>query len=423
MKFNLPYDNKHLDIEIDDRNLAGSLVSKTETYNPGKSQEDIVEAALDAPIASPKLEDLVQGKKNIVIIDSDHTRPVPSKILTPILLRRIRSVNPDAQIRILVATGFHRPSTPEELINKYGQEIVEKEEIVMHFSHDDASMVKVGTLPSGGECIVNRIAAEADLLIAQGFIEPHLFAGFSGGRKSVLPGISSYKTIMANHCGEFIASDKTRPGILEGNPIHEDMLYAAKAAGVKFILNVVMNSERTILGAFAGDLEQAHLKGTEFLCSLAQVNKVESDIVVTTNGGYPLDQNIYQAVKGMVTAESASKQGDVIIQIAGLKDGTGGMGFYKNLAESKSPQQFLDHVAKKDRNQTIPDQWESQVLARILSHRHVIMVSDLIEPDIVTNMHMEHAKTFDEALERAYAIKGKDAKVVVIPDGLAVIPS
>jgi nickel-dependent lactate racemase len=200
------------------------------------------------------------------------------------------------------------------------------------------------------------------------------------------------------------------------------MLYAAKAAGVKFILNVVMNSERTILGAFAGDLEQAHLKGTEFLCSLAQVNKVECDIVVTTNGGYPLDQNIYQAVKGMVTAESASKQGDVIIQVAGLKDGTGGRGFYKNLAESNTPQQFLDQVAKKDRNQTIPDQWESQVLARILSHRHVIMVSDLIEPDIVTNMHMEYARTFGEALERAYAIKGKEAKVVVIPDGLAVIP-
>ena len=423
MKFNLPYDNKHLEIEIDDRNFAGALVSKVETYDPGQSQEDVVEAALDAPLASPQLEELVQGKKNIVIIDSDHTRPVPSKILTPILLRRIRSANPDAQITILVATGSHRPSTGEELLDKYGQELVDKEEIVMHRSHDDASMVKVGTLPNGGECLINKVAVEADLLLAQGFIEPHLFAGFSGGRKSVLPGIASYKTILANHCSEFIASDKTRPGILEGNPIHEDMLYAAKVAGLKFILNVVMNSERRILGAFAGDLEQAHLKGTEFLSELARVNKIECEIVVTTNGGYPLDQNIYQAVKGMVTAESASKKGDVIIQVAGLRDGTGGKCFYNSLAQSQNPQQWLESVAKNDRSHTVPEQWASQILARILDHRHVLMVSDLIEPELVTNMHMEHAKTFDEAWQRAYAIKGKDAKVVVIPDGLAVIPS
>ena len=164
MKFNLPYDNKHLEIEIDDRNFAGALVSKVETYDPGQSQEDVVEAALDAPLASPQLEELVQGKKNIVIIDSDHTRPVPSKILTPILLRRIRSANPDAQITILVATGSHRPSTGEELLDKYGQELVDKEEIVMHRSHDDASMVKVGTLPNGGECLINKVAVEADLL-------------------------------------------------------------------------------------------------------------------------------------------------------------------------------------------------------------------------------------------------------------------
>src|SRR5271165_1887466 len=230
MKMLLPYDKKQISIEIDDRNFAGALVSKVESYNPGVSQEQLVEASLDRPIGSPKLEELVKGKKNIVIISSDHTRPVPSKIITPILLRRIRSAQPNANITILVATGFHRPSTHEELVDKYGQEIVDKEQIVMHISTDDAAMKKVGTLPSGGECIVNRLAVEADLVISQGFIEPHLFAGFSGGRKSVLPGISSYKTIMANHCAEFINSPDTRPGILKENPIHKDMLYAAKAA-------------------------------------------------------------------------------------------------------------------------------------------------------------------------------------------------
>jgi lactate racemase len=423
MNMLLPYDKKQISIEIDDRNFAGALVSRVEAYNPGLSQKELVEASLDNTIGSPKLEELVKGKKNIVIISSDHTRPVPSKIITPILLRRIRSAQPDANIKILVATGFHRPSTRQELIDKYGREIVDHEQIVMHVSTDEASMIKIGTLPSGGECIVNRVAVEADLLLAQGFIESHFFAGFSGGRKSVLPGISSYKTIMANHCSEFIASPKARAGNLEDNPIHRDMLYAAKTAGLKFIVNVVLNGKKEVIGSFAGDLEAAHAKGTHFLSSLARVDRINCDIAVVTNGGYPLDQNIYQAVKGMSSAEATNKQGGVIIMIAGLADGHGGVGFYNNLAQSKSPQDFLDRVAHTNRSHTVPDQWEAQILARILSHHHVIMVSDLVNPKIVTNMHMDLAKTFDEALGRAFNIQGKDAKVTIIPDGLAVIVS
>jgi lactate racemase len=421
MRFDLPYDRKTVAVEIDDRNFAGSLVSKVESYRPDKSQQELVEASLDHSIGSPKLEELVKGKKNIVIISSDHTRPVPSKIITPILLRRIRAGQPDANIKILVATGFHRPSTHQELIDKYGQEIVDHEQIVMHVSTEDTAMVKVGTLPSGGECIVNRVAAEADLLLSEGFIEPHLFAGFSGGRKSVLPGISSYKTIMANHCSEFINSPTTRPGILEGNPIHKDMLYAAKAAGLRLILNVILNSERNIIASFAGDLEEAHVQGCQFLTSLASVVKVPCDVTVVTNGGYPLDQNIYQAVKGLTSAEATNKVGGVIIMLAGLADGTGGNGFYNNLAQCKSAKEFLDRVSHVDRRHTVADQWESQVLARILSQHHVIMVSELIKPEIVTNMHMEYAKTFDQGLQRAYELQGKNAKVAVIPDGLAVI--
>jgi len=421
VKFLLPYDKKRIPVEIDDRNFAGTLVSRVEEYKPGLSQSELVEASLDHPIGSPKLEELAKGKKNIVIISSDHTRPVPSKIITPILLRRIRSVQPDANIKILVATGFHRPSTYEELVDKYGQEIVDKEQIVMHISTDDTAMVKVGTLPSGGECIVNRVAAEADLLISQGFIEPHLFAGYSGGRKSVLPGISSYKTILADHCSEFISSPYARPGILENNPIHKDMLYAAIAAGLRFILNVVLNGDLEIIASFAGELEKAHVRGAEFLASLAEVKKIESDITVVTNSGYPMDQNIYQAVKGMVSAEATNKDGGVIVMIAGLSDGSGGKGFYNNLAQCKTPRELLDHLAKVDRAHTVPDQWESQVLARILDRHHVIIVSDMVDPAMVRNMHMEPVKTFDEAMNRAYALQGKDARVTVIPEGLAVV--
>ena len=421
MKFSLPYDKGKMTAEIADKNVLAVLESKAAAYKADKSQQELVEASLDNPIGSPRLEELVKGKKNITIISSDHTRPVPSHIMMPILLRRIRAAEPNANISILVATGFHRPSTHEELVNKYGEEIVRKENIVMHVSTDDSSMVKIGTLPSGGACIVNRTAVEADLLIAEGFIESHFFAGFSGGRKAVLPGVASYKTIMANHCGEFINSHNARTGNLLDNPIHRDMVYAARTAGLKFILNVVLNEDKEIIGSFAGDLERAHEKGCEFVADLAHVPQVQADITVSTNGGYPLDQNIYQAVKGMTAAEAANKEGGTIIMVAGCADGHGGEGFYHNLADVKTPQDFLDKAIATPRLETSPDQWTSQILARILAHHRVIMVSDLVQPQLITDMHMELARSFDEALAKAYAYEGQDAKVAVIPDGLAVI--
>lgn len=420
-KFILPYDSKTVTLKLNDNNFAGLLESKQSTYNCKESENDIVEKSLDNPIGSLSLEELAKGKKDIVIISSDHTRPVPSKIITPILLRRIRSVSPNARIRILVATGFHRPSTREELIAKYGEDIVNNEEIVMHKSKDDSSMKKIGTLPSGGECIINKIAAEADLLLAEGFIESHFFAGFSGGRKSVLPGIASYKTIMANHCGEFINDKNSHTGNLSHNLIHEDMLYAAKTAKLAFIVNVVLNGEHKIIGSFAGDAEKAHLEGCNFVNSLAKVNKINCDIAIATNGGYPLDQNIYQAVKGMTAAEATLNKDGVIIMVAGCRDGHGGQAFYDNIANVKDPKEFLDSAINTPRLKTVPEQWTSQILARILVNHKVILVSDLVDPTLVTALHMESAKTIDEALNKAFKLKGKDAKVSVIPDGLSVI--
>jgi nickel-dependent lactate racemase len=173
----------------------------------------------------------------------------------PLILNEIRQGNPKAEIAILVATGYHRSSTEAELREKYGDKIVDKENIVIHDSRDRDNMVKVGILPSGGELVLNRLAMEADLLVAEGFIEPHFFAGFSGGRKSILPGIASKETILANHCSEFIAHPKARAGILKDNPIHEDMIYAAEKVNLNFILNVVINGDKKIINAFAGHWE------------------------------------------------------------------------------------------------------------------------------------------------------------------------
>ena len=420
-KIKVPYHKSIIDIEIDDKNLVGVLKSKADSYRVEMSQEEIVEEALDNPIGSKSLEELVIGKNNMVIITSDHTRPVPSKITLPILLRRIREVNPNIDIKILIATGFHRPTTREEMISKFGLEIVENETIINHISTDDSTLVHVGTLPSGGDLILNKLAMEAELLIAEGFIESHFFAGFSGGRKSVLPGVASAKTIMANHCGEFIASPNARTGILTNNPVHKDMLYAAQKANLAFILNVAIDSNKHIINAFAGDSAKAHLQGCGFVLDIARVDKVEADIVVVTNGGYPLDQNIYQSVKGMTAAEATCREGGVIIMIAACNDGHGGQSFYDNVVGAKTPRELLDKIAKVPRNETVPDQWEFQILARILDKYTVFIVSDMCDPEMIRNMHMGHAYTFNEALHKAYEIMGNSAKVAVIPDGVSVI--
>lgn len=417
----VPYSKMGMKLNIPDENLLAVLESKAHNYVVNKSEEEIVEESMDNPIGSLKLEELAKDKKSVVIITSDHTRPVPSKVTMPIILRRLREGNPDIDVKIIVATGFHRPSTREELIYKMGEEIVNNEEIIMHVSTDDDSMVKAGVLPSGGDFYLNKVAFEADLLIAEGFIEPHFFAGFSGGRKSVLPGIASAKTIMYNHCSEFIDSKYARTGIINNNPIHEDMVYAAKKANLAFILNVVIDKDKKVIASFAGDAEKAHKTGCEFVTELSKIDAQNADIVISTNGGYPLDQNIYQSVKGMTAAEATCKEGGVIIMISACNDGHGGQSFYDNIANASSPSEILENVRKVEKSDTAPDQWEFQILARILEKYTVIIVTDQCSPEMIKSMHMKHANTFEEALNMAFEIKGKDAKITVIPDGVSVI--
>lgn len=417
----IPYSKTFIDAKIPDENLAGILESKEHNFKSRFSQEEIVHKALDNPIGTVSLEEIVKDKKNMVIITSDHTRPVPSKITMPILLSRIRKVNPNIDIKILIATGYHRPTTREEMINKFGIDIVENEAIINHISKNESDLVKVGILPSGGELWLNKIAMETELLIAEGFIEPHFFAGFSGGRKSILPGIAGARTILANHCSEFIANNNARTGILENNPIHKDMLYAAKISKLAFILNVVIDKDKKVIAAFSGHSEEAHKEGCKFVMERSKVESIKADIVITSNGGYPLDQNIYQTVKGMTAAEACCEENSVIIILSACNDGHGGQSFYENMANAKSPQEVLDKVLKIDKNETIPDQWEFQILARILNKYRVILVTDMCNPQMIKDMHIDHAYTFEEALEKAFEIKGKNAKALVIPDGVSVV--
>ena len=328
--------------------------------------------------------------------------------------------NPAAEIRILIATGTHRPTTDAEMRAKFGDALVSRETFVNHVCTDGAMVFK-GTLPSGGELWLNSLVDWADLLVAEGFIEPHFFAGFSGGRKSVLPGIAAQKTVLYNHNTGFIDNPAAVRGNLAGNPLHIDMAHAAKLAKLAFILNVALDGDRRVRAAFAGDPEAAHEKGCEACLAETAVHRAAADIVVTSNGGYPLDQNVYQSVKGMAAAEACVRQGGVIIQCAALGDGAGGDAFYRWFKEAESPQAVADAIRRVPASQTRQDQWEAQILARVLLRATVIFVTGRENRALIEDMHMQWAGDLRKAMRVADGIAGADATVAVIPDGVGVV--
>ncbi len=412
----IPYGKTFLEFEEGSAAVLTSGIGELKAEGDGLS---IVKAAMENPIDSPRLSELARGKKTCTIIISDHTRPVPSRDILPNMFAELRAGSPEIEITLLVATGYHRPTTEEELIDKLGEEIYRESKIVLHDSRDDSSNVQIGVLPSGAPCVVDRAAIETDLLCAEGFIEPHFFAGFSGGRKSVLPGISDQVTVLGNHCSKFIDSEFARTGILDGNPIHKDMLAAAELAKLAYIVNVVIDEDKKTVAAFAGNYVTAHRAGCEFLLGYAQVRPAMADIVITSNGGAPLDQNLYQCVKSMTAAEASCNPGGVIILCAECADGHGGEGFYNSLKDCESADALYAEFMATPQEKTIPDQWESQILARILRRNTVIFVTRPEIRGMIEDMKMTYAATIGEALELAHAM-GKRS-LTVIPNGISVI--
>ena len=414
----IPYGKTHIPYDFP---CDGLLTSRVDQLSSDKSGLQLVQEAMAAPIGSPSLKELAVGKSSCTIIISDHTRPVPSRDILPPMLQQLRQSNPDIEITLLVATGFHRPTTTKELEAKLGEEIASRERIVVHDAFDPDSNVQIGILPSGAPLVIDRVAVETDLLVSEGFIEPHFFAGFSGGRKSVLPGVCDKTTVLGNHCGEFIASPYARTGILEGNPLHRDMVAAAELAKLQFIVNVVINDDKKTVAAFAGDFKAAHEAGVAFLRPYCEVQAVPGDIVITSNGGAPLDQNIYQSVKGLTAAEASAKEGAVLIMCADLADGTGGEGFYQSLKNCENPAAHFAQCAATPQSETIPDQWESQILARILMKHRIIFVSRPEMEVTLREMKLDYAPDLAAAMAMAKADKGENAKITLIPNGISVM--
>lgn len=421
MKIRLPYGSAPLCLELPDHQVKAVLESRIGALKAELSENEIVQQSMENPLGSPRLSTLAVGKKNAVIIVSDHTRPVPSRHIIPFMLAELRAKNPEIDITLLVATGFHRLTTRQELIDKLGTKIVDEEKIVIHDSKNRSENIKIGVLPSGADLVINKTAATAELLVAEGFIEPHFFAGFSGGRKSVLPGICDETTVLGNHCAAFIDSPRARTGILEGNPLHVDMTAAAKMARLAYIVNVIIDEDKKVVASFAGDPFAAHEKGCAFLSGYCRVDGIPADVIITSNGGAPLDQNIYQCVKGMTAAEAAAGDGSVIILCAECADGTGSDDLYQVMRDAASADQLLAAIRKIPQAETRPDQWEYQILARILSKHPVIFVTKPELKSTIEDMKMIYAPDLPAAIAQAREIAGVEADFTIIPNGISVI--
>lgn len=420
MKIQLPYGRGQIEAEAPSSARTQVLTTHLSSFKPEHDGAYLARQALEHPIGMERLCERVRDAKRVVILSSDHTRPVPSRILMPLLLQEIRMGNPEADITILVATGCHRAPTREELLERYGETIVAKEKIEIH-NCDDENLVDAGELPSGNRLWLNRTAAQADVLVGEGFIEPHFFAGFSGGRKSVLPGVCGRATIMHNHCARNIDSPESTAGVLETNQIHLDMVSAAEKAGLSFILNVVINEKKEIIAAFAGHPREAHEEGCGFLKNLCGCRSGEANIVVASNGGYPLDQNIYQSVKGMTTASRLCKTGGIIVMAAECADGHGGEQFHDTFAKGKDAGSILQEILARDEHGTQPDQWQSQIFARVLVKNRVIFVSSQPK-ELVEEFGMRWAPSLPAAMELAVEMSGvENPSILVLPDAVSAI--
>ena len=418
-QFQIPFGKEKLLFQLPDENVRQVLTVAPEN-DRRETEQEIVRRAIAEPVDSPGLAALAAGKEHILIITSDQTRPMPSRVTLPLLLAEIRKGSPKAEMRILIASGMHRAMTAEEMRDRFGEKLLEDEQFLVHDAKTDPCVL-FGTLPSGGELWLNEQAAWAQLIVAEGFIEPHFFAGFSGGRKSILPGIASHKTIMWNHNAAFIADPHARQGDLADNPIHRDMAYAAEQAKLGFILNVLLDENKKIRAAYAGDPLKAHEAGCRDCMEHAVVHGEPADIVITSNGGYPLDQNLYQCVKGMTAAEPVLREGGVLILCAALSDGSGGDAFYHWFADREDADAVLRDIQNIPAGQTIPDQWQAQILARILSRFTVMIVTDERHRPMIEQMHMRWAPGPEEAMKQAFTLRGEDAAVTVIPNGVDVL--
>jgi nickel-dependent lactate racemase len=383
--------------------------------DPKSSFED----AVRKPIGAEPLRELVKSGERVVIVTSDGTRPVPNRLLLPLILDEI-SVPPE-NVTILIAAGTHRPNTDIELRAMLGDEIVSRYRVINHDAFDDGRNVLVGRTFSGAPIILNAEYAAADKRIAVGFIEPHFFAGFSGGVKAVVPGVAGIETILHAHRYELISHMNSDWGELEGNILHETIVEMASARPPDFLVNVTLNVDKAVTGVFAGDCMEAHRAG----CAHARTNAMVAvphafPVVITSNSGHPLDQNLYQTVKGMSAASRVVENGGAIFVASECADGVPSHGrFGETLRRHKDIASVDAWLRGLERPEL--DQWQIQVLSRILARSEVLLYSSLGEED-ARSCKLTPVANLEEAVYDRLLSLGKGASVAVLPDGPLTIP-
>jgi lactate racemase len=384
-------------------------------------QAGAVRQALRDPIGSRPLRDLVRPSATVGIVCNDITRATPYPTLLPALLEDLHHV-PDQAITLLIATGTHRPNTTDELKTMLGQEIVQRFRIVQNNATDRDSHSPVGTTSGGNEVWIHQEYLRCDMRILTGFIEPHFFAGFSGGGKACMPGLARLETILRNHSARRIDHPKATWGVTQGNPIWEEIREAARMAGPAFLLNVALNREKQITAVFAGDLDQAHERGCAFVKEHAMSSvKALYDIVITSNSGYPLDLNLYQSVKGMSAAAQIVKRGGTIIVAADCWDGIPEHGLYKKLLfDATSPAALLEKT--RSGQCCCQDAWQAHVHATICEKADVYLFSRNLTDDQIERAMLKPCHDIAAIVDRLLQSYGRDASICILPEGPQTIP-
>ena len=414
MKVRLAYGQTGLDVELP---AERTTVVRPTPHEGAADERAALAAALAVPVSGPPLRELARTGQRVAIAMCDGTRAQPRGLMIPAVLDELAGIIPDSDIVILVATGTHRGNTDEELRAMLGDEVFERVAVVNHDARDPASLVSLGVHGNGVPVAVNRRWVQADLRITTGFVEPHFFAGFSGGPKLVTPGLAGLDTVLVLHDATRIGDPRATWGVIYGNPVHDDIRAAAAAAPAHFSLDVILNSEQRIITAFAGETGPMH----DAACAAARRYAMQTvaepfDVVLTSNSGFPLDQNLYQAVKGMSAAAKIVKDGGTIVCAAECRDGFPGHGRFRELLGSRaSPRELVESINAAPR--TIPDQWQVQVQANIQSRAAVHMYTDHLTDEELREAHLEPthdiAETVRDALDRA----GPQARVCVLPEG------
>ena len=377
--------------------------------------------SLHHPIESRPLREHLFPDAKVCIVFMDITRATPNERIIPWLLEYLTAFIPVSNITLINGTGTHRPNTDAELRRLLTDDVVDRYQVINHNAEDLNELVQVGTTRAGGPALINRRVVEADVRISTGFIEPHFFAGFSGGPKGIMPGVAGLRTVLQNHSGVNLSNPQASFGVLDGNPIWEEIRDLALLVGESFLVNVTLNEHREITGVFSGHLTSAHRDGCDFVRQTA-MHKVTApyEVVVTTNSGYPLDQNLYQTVKGMSAAARIVRKGGRIIIASECSDGMpNGSPYERLLKHSKSFEALFKYITDPTREE--PEQWQV-IVQMVIQRRAEVFVYSALPDEKVLGAKLQPCHNIAQAVRERLERAGEEARVAVLPQGPLTIP-